>query len=185
MQGRYTPFEVQNIMQTMTMQVLDTTNFGDVRIDWPTQGQPAWKVSDDVAFVRATQVDDPYDQIRDMQWQQFDATHVANVSTYVRVWEINWCFVGPNSFDRAATLKSALFWPMWMLPLGGLAPLTEYGAPIRAPELFDGQWWERVDFRAKFNELVTEAPLEQTIASVEIVVEKENGIKSDFTVEGI
>lgn len=185
MQGRYTPFEVQNIMQAMTMQVLNTSNYGDVRISWQTQGQPAWKVSDDKVFISAIQVDDAYSSIRDVKpVSNYDDTHVLSTSTYVRVWQVDWCCVGPKSFDAATDIKSALFNAVFLDPLSlqGLYPVTDYGVPIRAPELFDGQWWERVDFKAKFNELVTEDFIESSIGSADIFITKENGITAEVKV---
>jgi len=160
-----------------------------VRIGWQQQGEPGWLITDDVVIINCVERDDEVNRTRDMKvLRNFaDPTGATDVilTTYHRVWEVMWTFYGPNSFDRARIVHSALFTQVGhdLHSAAGLYLVTSIAAPRRVPELFaGGQWWERVDFVASFNELVTEAPLVGTVASTEIIIEDAAGVQADFTV---
>jgi hypothetical protein len=106
--------------------------------------------------------------------------------TYQRVWRTDWCLYGPNSFDRARQIRSALFTQQLhdtFAALGlSLYLMTAVESPRRVPELFQKQWWERTDMYAEFNEGVTETVIIPTAASVEIkAYESHAGLLSDAT----
>jgi hypothetical protein len=59
-------------------------------------------------------------------------------------------------------------------PHDTLAALNLYmipatSTPIRAPELFEGQWWEQVDYNADFLEQVTDTFTIGTVSSIEVI----------------
>lgn len=181
------PRDLEKVFQNETLQLLDwpVNGYDKVRLEWPMYGQPAWKIKDDVAFLRATQEDNEYDKIRDVvQLSNPDAAHVQFQTTYVRVWRIFWSVMGPNSFDMVRQIKSGLFgWDSHdRLALSNLYAVTNFPAPQRLYELYDAGWWIRTDFEAHFNEFVTELDTEQSVASVEVKIIKESGLSIDFTV---
>jgi hypothetical protein len=55
--------------------------------------------------------------------------------------------------------------------------------PGRSPDLFQGQWWERVIMKAEFNEQITETLTVGTVGSVEVKVYTKDGKLADFTVQ--
>ena len=67
------PAALNALLQTLTCQMLgidpasDALAYSKVRLDWPTGGQPAFAITDDVAFLRTTEEDDQYNRIRDKQ----------------------------------------------------------------------------------------------------------------------
>jgi hypothetical protein len=148
-----------------------------VRCGWQQQGQPFQKISEDVTYLRCAEVDDQYDRIRDVSYLQSPQTFIK-VTNYTRVWEIFWTVYGPNSFDNARKLRTRLFDQDIhdQLAASQLYLVTDPAAPRRVPELEDGQWWERVDFSAKFNEFVTEQYVTEYAQVSEIILENELGI---------
>jgi hypothetical protein len=174
--------QMNTLMQALTTQMLGIapTNprFNDlVRLDWPTGGQPAYLITDDICFLRNVVSDDPYNRVRDKASDFNDGVTNKETFTYTRVWKTSFTVVGPNSLDNARLIKSALFldFPLDALALQNLFIISDIADPIRAPELFDGQWWERVELEARMNEAVTETIFTPAIASAQIIVADEFG----------
>lgn len=183
-----TPFAIQSVLQAATLAALglSPTAFNLVRVDWQTQGQPTGTVNDDITYLRALEVDNPYNRVRDVQTLPNDSQTVLQLTTYTRVWEIAWTLYGPNSFDHARILRSAMFQQaihdelaLWQLYL-----VTDVQAPQRVPEYFQGQWWERVDFSVLLNEAVSETLVIGSVESVEVIIEDATSPPplADFTV---
>jgi hypothetical protein len=185
-----TPAAITGSMQDLTCQMLgiDTTAdplaYKKVRVDWLTSGQPGWGIADDVCFVRCTETDRDFTKTRDRQYAQNGSTSLNRTETYTRVWRVDWALYGPDSFDNARLIRSAvrLEFAHDALAAIGLALVPAIPAPVRAPELFQGQWWERVDVHAEFYELVTETLSVDAVASVEVLIETNDlGLVDDIT----
>jgi len=156
------------------------TFFSKVRSIWAPQSQPAWEQGDDVCFVSAFLVDDPYDKLRNEQLVAV-GDNFQSVTAYHRVWEFAFDHYGPNSFDNARIIRDAIFMDYFHGILGqglyqnpgyGLFLTGELSAVIRAPEKFQGRYWERVHHSMRFNELVTStvSPI-NSVVSVAVAVE--------------
>jgi hypothetical protein len=132
-------------------------NLYGVRIGWQQQGQPFCQVNEDVIALRCYEVDDEYNRIRDLTYQ--NTPSFTETWNYTRIWETAWTVYGPNSFDNARIIRSSLFLQGIhdQFASAELYWIPSPAAPMRIPELQDGQWWERVDFKARFNEFVTES----------------------------
>jgi hypothetical protein len=179
--------QIDVLLQQMTLDMLGlpvTPSSSDVRLEWPSEGAPFQNRTDNVCYLSCVVVDQEYDKIRELALLEGDATHLTELFNYTRSWTIKWCFYGPKSTDNARAVKSALFIDSFtdQLSLSQLFPVSDYPEPVRAPELIDGQWFERVDYEAIFSEFVTETISIQTVASVEVIVNDETGVIADFTV---
>lgn len=97
---------------------------------------------------------------------------VTKITNYTRVWEVYFTVYGPNSFDNARKIRSRLFDQDIhdQFAQSQLYWVTDPPAPRRVPEFKDEQWWERVDFTARFNEFVTETYTAPVVQSAEIIV---------------
>lgn len=196
-----TPNSVQAAMQLLTINSLGLPNpssptdpvYSAVRIGWQQLGQPAQFINQDVAYLRCVTVDAPeVNRQRDSQILPNPADtndppqSVIQLFTYMRVWQTFWEFYGPNDFDRARKVHSAFFTQVvhdTFATLGlSLYWVPDSACPQRVPYYSDGQWWERVDFEARFNELVSEVIVIPLAASVEIQEYTKYGKLSDFTV---
>jgi hypothetical protein len=150
----------------------DANAYYNVRVGWQQTGQPAFLITDDICTITATLSDDDYNRIRNTIYSPNDVESLTQTTCYTRVWRIAFSLYGPNSFDHARLLKSAMFmgWAHDILGQNELYLVTNVSDPRRIPELADGQWWERSDFSVRLNELVTETITAAVIASAEVIV---------------
>ncbi|MFB0841783.1 phage neck terminator protein [Paenibacillus oleatilyticus] len=173
--------QIEDLFQGFTIRALGLDprakqNQDRVRIGWPAKGAPAWKQGADVAFLLIDYADDQYTRQIDVTFSSGANKDNANRTvSYTRVLRVNWIFYGPNSFGDADTVRAGLFLPQTTMDLAAvnMAMITDVAMPIRTPELFAGQWWDRTSFQARFNEKVTrqsEVPYLQS-ANVQIVKE--------------
>jgi hypothetical protein len=185
------PQAISNFWQTLTCAMLgiDTTTdelcYSKVRLEWPTSGQPAWKISEDVTFLKVTEEDDSYNRIRDRRYSPNGSTTVLSEDVYTRVWRVSWACYGPNSFDNARLIKSALMQLDYVtdqMAQVRLYLVTDIPATTRAPEKFQGQWWERTDLSIKVNEQVEESLTVPTIQSAQILLENEAGMVKEINI---
>lgn len=186
-----TPQAINVTLQTLTCRLLgtdpatDANAYAKVRLDWPTTGQPGWSVDEDVCFLKAVEEDNAYNQIRDRRYVNNNPASLHSIDSYTRVWRVSWSFYGPTSYDNARLLKSALLsfdYASETLADMGLYLNTEIGAPLRSPEKFQSQWWERVDLSVTLNELVTESLTVDRIASAEVIlIDNDRGQVADIT----
>ena len=185
-----TPGQVNVILQALLLQCLgvtvDPTNaldpgFNFVRLDWPTPGQPGFEVTDDQVFISALQTPDIYDEQSERQTSLNDDTSYTETRVYTRAWRIALAFYGPNSSDNARQVKTCMNQTFVSDTLGASELFLTFplGTPVRAPEPFQNQYWERTDFAFKLYEQVTETLVKPSIASVEIIIQDDAGNGSD------
>ena len=132
-------------------------NQDKVRIAWGTIGAPSWNIDEDIVFLRITPIDDAYARKLDLKITPTSNDAVSKKETaYTRTIKVDWCFYGPNSFDRADKVRFKIFDHdlLEKFKSKNLALITDVSMPTRLPELFNNQWWERTDFSARFYELV-------------------------------
>lgn len=155
--------ELKDFFVAMTCKMLNidpTTpeGKGKVRTTWPADGQPSWKITDDIAFLRITPIDDK--QARTLNIldnpSQENNVYLDRKTGYTRVHKIDWTLYGPNSYDNADIIRNLIFDNDYMqyFKEKNLFLITDVPMPTRLPELYNGQWWERTDFSATFNESV-------------------------------
>ena len=153
--------EIEDFFAEITCEMLKIdlskkVNQKKVRIAWPTSGAPGWKINDDVVFLRITPVDDVmarqldicYDPVKD------NKPYMKKKTGYTRVHKVNWTLYGPSSYDNADIIRHMIFDLDYMQKFKekNLFLITDVSMPVRLPELDNGQWWERTDFSATFNE---------------------------------
>jgi hypothetical protein len=125
-----------------------------IRIGWPPVGAPAWGRTDDVGFIYVSRDDDPYARIRDVKYSNPQPDSQNRAMSYVAVNRINWIFYGPNSSDHALSIWEQILSPeiQEMLDQNNLSIIPNIPLPVRAPEPWVGQWWDRCDFYIRFYE---------------------------------
>ena len=154
-----------------------------VRRSWAAQGQPHWLINEDVTLFRITPEDDRYNRIREYTYVPKDPPdddYLDQQMTMTNVFSVGWSVYGPNSRSRSFLIFSRIFDPTVreLLRKQHIFLIPDVSAPVRAPELFEGQWWERTDVKAKYNELVAlgaDFPYIKS-ATVELVPEEGDGV---------
>jgi hypothetical protein len=156
-----------------------------VRIGWMQQGQPGPNINSDTCFVRCAPLDTDFGRMRDVTGSA-NSTTITQTDVFTRAWRTFWTFYGPNSLPRACAVRSALIkidFVANLLAQSNLYIQPSIAEPLRNPENFQGDWWERVDLAALFNEQVTETHDVNADASVEVIGYNKDGQFTDFTVQ--
>ena len=178
---------INTILQQLTLGMVGqpvTPDNDFVRIAWQTEGAPFNEVDEDRIYLKCVfDPVDPYSKSRDRVNLVNDETTITEQWNYTRVWHIKWVCYGPNSADLARAIWTAMFQDYFTNALEGsqLFPVSDFDEPQRAPELMNGQWMDRCDFKADMYECVTETISRQTAISVETILEDASGVLADFT----
>ncbi len=154
------------------------------RIAWNTDGAPAWSVGQDVISVQIVEEDDQYNRIRNRWNTENNDVSVTQNDQYTRCWEVTFIARGPGAFDSVRLIKSALLQDFThdILQASQVYLVPDLPAPVRTPELFEGQWWQVTTLKCSFYEQVNETLTVQTVVSTEVIVENKDGVIADFTV---
>lgn len=146
--------QVNDLIHEVTAEATGYDN-KHVRLAYQQQSQPARDIDQNVVYFWITPVGDPYDKARHTQYGINDADEALSdrLIFYTRVMQVHWTFYGPDSFDAADALRHGLLTDGILAALASskVYPITEIEPPARVPELFNNQWWERVDVKALFN----------------------------------
>ena len=176
--------ELEEIFRSLTVSMLGTSPTPDVRISWPEDGAPAWKITENVTFLQVIEKDDRINRQRDESFiASSPDSEVIRVNEYTRVIQISWTFYGPDSYENSQLVRDGLFLQEYhdVLADDEIYLIPDIAAPRRAPELFQGRWWKRCDMAASFNEKIRKETTVNTIESAEMVVNDYSGIVADVT----
>lgn len=152
--------DLENIFWFTVMRIMkyadSETNQDKVRISWPKKGSPSWKISEDVCFIRINDESSPVSEQRDVNYSVKDTDNAVLSVGYTKYHAIQFTLYGPNSYERADLIKYSLLLPEHKdtFAQNNLYIVPPVSTPKRNPELYDGQWWNRVDLVAGFNEAV-------------------------------
>jgi len=176
--------QLEDIFRNLTCTALglnpvDPVNADKVRISWPTGGSPGWKITEDVMFLRVRSTGNEYSKQRDTEYTPNSDLEVNKITSYTLPRAVSWTAYGPNSFDNIETVRNALFSAGSILRASNLALVIDVPVPVRCPDLFNSQWWERSDFTATFYETVTRQGTVPTIRGVNIKIKTEKGVTVD------
>lgn len=165
--------DIEDKIAELTLMMLDLDpnaeeNQDKVRIAWPTSGAPGWSIDEDICFLRITPVDSPSARQQDVVYTPKENSDelLTKEIAYTRVHNVDWCFYGPNAYDLADVIRFKILSDTTIKKEFNninLHLVTDVTMPIRVPELFQGRWWNRVDFQAKYNELVVRSAEEKAM----------------------
>ena len=135
---------------------LNTANADDikkVRREYPAEGSPAWKVSDNIVFYSLDENQDNYARQVDSTYEAGTDT-VYKKSTRTRYWALKLTAYGPAAYENLNIIKDMMlsYKVKKLLATGKLYIVPQQLPMTRAPELFAGQWWNRWDCYLFFNE---------------------------------
>ena len=176
--------EIGKLFYDLSVSMIGGTS-PDVRLSWPTGGAPAFKVTDNVAFIR---VYDAGSTISNQQDVEYDYTAspegYSETTSYTRTLMVNWIFYGSSSWDNAIKVRNGIFNQTHRntLSILNVYPIPDIKPPQRIPELWMSQWYERVDLSISFNELVKIVKEVNYIEEVPIAVYDRNGLPVEMTV---
>ena len=162
--------------------------FKAVRVSWPTTGAPSWKITDDVCLIKVAEQDDNYNRLRESKYENItgDTENIASETWYTRVIGLDLVLYGPNSWTNAMLVRDSIYKyeSQTTLKDSNLHLIPDISSPVRFPELFSSQWWERVDLSMRFNELVIREDTIPTIKSVEVIIGTDLGAEKTVLIGG-
>jgi hypothetical protein len=150
----------------------NSANASKVRRTWNPQGQPAFAITDNVAFFRVSPAPDEISLAKNAQYSDLNTTTSNRNVQYTRVHEIQFTFYGPLSYDNADKVQAGLFLQSSKeyMAKKNLYLMTNIDTPVRVPELYNEQWWDRTDFRATYYENVIRTGTVSLINSFQITM---------------
>lgn len=170
--------QIEDLFYSLTLQITGLCD-GQVRLTFAPDGQPAWERDKNYTFITLSYLDNPYDKQREPVQGDYDDDNAQLSVTYTRVMQVLWTIYGPDAFDLADAIKIGVLQDAYRTQLtrNKIFPLTDIPAPIRAPENFNGQWWERVDIRAFFNVFTERSSIVPYIKTADINIYDDNGLQ--------
>ena len=170
--------QIENIFQSLTCSLTGLDRNKGVRIAWPTGGSPAWKIHENVVFLKISPASDNYTQQRETEYQDDTQNDVKKViAAYTRVHLVQWIIYGPDSYDNAETIRNGIYLPATKstLAVNNLHLILDVPPVVRLPELFNGQWWQRCDFQVRFNEKVIRYSTVPYLTGANITIKTDTG----------
>jgi hypothetical protein len=158
-----------------------------VRTSWEQKGAPGFAITDDTLFIQCVLTPTNYN-LRDENYTNDPNNEdlFYKNRSYTRLWRVGFVAYGPNSFDSIRLIKSMLLedFPHDTLAAYNLYLVPDSASIVRNPELFENQWWERVDYAEEFNEEVNESITMTRVKSVDIIGTTNDKINFEVTVQG-
>lgn len=150
-----------------------------VRISWPQDGMPGFDITENVIFIRVGEQDQDVNRQVNVITAPIahDTNNMSEVIGRTRVLNVTWICYGPLAYDNATRIFNSLPLPVFHNTLSPgkifLVPVAE--SPVRRPELYNGQWWNRADFQAQFNNKVESGSTIPYIQSADVKIINERG----------
>lgn len=168
--------QINVIVQIITCGMLgiNPVDPSQVRVSWQEQGQPDVALpSQDSCYITCVLQDVDYSRVRDHTLDGDNSGPLTETWVYTRGWRVAWNTYGPNSFDRARQIHSALLQVDYFydqFATSNLYAVTDPPEPVRLPIQHNAQWYDASSFHCIFYEQVTETIQTPTVTSVEIKV---------------
>lgn len=162
----------------------DSEGVPDIRISWPTDGAPSWKIDDNVIFLSV--VDEGNADIAQMVDSVFEDAGDGYLLTQgiTRVLKVTMVAYGPKSYYFLSKIRLALLNGCDTLRNANIFLVPSADSPQRAPELFQGRWWERCDLALRFNSLAEFTQNVNAIKEADITVKANEPGASTELLEG-
>ena len=178
--------QFEDLIQSTTVKLLgwDLTTPSkaeDVRIEWPIEGAPGPKITDDIIYLRCVEVDSPINKQREFRHYQASPDFIQSIG-FSKTMEVSYICYGPSSYDNADYLRTAIFFQDIhdLLAQNSVYLVPDIAEPKRVPELFENRWWQRADLQMRFNALVVRERAAHYIESVEVTVSTAEGEQIDI-----
>ncbi len=125
-----------------------------IRWKYPTNGQPDWKIDDNILFLFLSEQEDDYGKQVDTTREEENGS-VTLKRTRTRVWSLLLTAYGPKACEIVNRIKDGVFRQdaKKLLADGSVFLVPDLPACQNAPELYAGKWWNRWDLTLHFNEL--------------------------------
>jgi len=137
---------------------------------WGPTSVPDWQRNEDVCFIYALPMDDTYNRQRDRRNVDRGGRDLVAIDEHTDVHNMLFVNYGPNAYGYARKIRDGLFLDdvRRLLRRNHFYLVPNIPAPRRAPELVNGEWWNRVDVNVPFNQFVRLESVMTTIEKVDV-----------------
>lgn len=171
-----TDTQFENIMQPLIVSILgwdvpSVNKKKDVRVSWAEDGQPAWKITDDIVFLRCFEIDNFYNRERNFtDSYEVSPDEFTRETSYTRVMNMMVIAYGSNSFNNIQLLRDGMYKQEHrnVLSNNKIYFMPDLPAPRRVPEYFEGRWWTRYDMNFVFYMLTVKETSVPAIVSIDV-----------------
>lgn len=140
-----------------------------VRRSWAINGAPEWNIAEDVVFMQLSEAEDDINRPLDDEWLEHGEDFIRRTGI-TRVFSLKLNAYGPNCYDNLLRTRMAFLAGRKELKENKVFLVPERAAIVRAPELFQGRWWDRADTELKLNALFVSSNEVRSIESVNVEV---------------
>lgn len=167
--------DLENIFRKAVLKILkiNEDTQGRVRFPWGSSfsndngSVPIWKRNEDVCMIYALPQDGSYNRQRDISYiPSNEDGFVIRVDEHTDIHYVVFSNYGNNAYECARAIRDGFYKEeiKEYLQLNNIYLVPDVPAIKRVPELINGQWWNRADFSAVFNEYVR---LEEKMKTIE------------------
>jgi len=151
-------------------------------IDEASMSAPNLKTTEDVCYIQVTPEDDAYNRQRHIRYVHTGGRNMISVDEHTDVHTVLFVNYGTNAYDYARRIRDGLFRDdiRRFLRLNHFPLVLNVPAPRRVPELVNGNWVNRVDVSATFNQYVRLVGSVGTIRQVGVRVAASSGDVREF-----
>ena len=158
--------EIENIFREVVMIILkldSNKNHTRVRFPWGSNLSSdtnstvaSWKRGEDVCFIYVLPQDDLYNRQKNLRYVDRGGKDLVEIEEYTDVHHVNFVNYGANAYECARAIRDGLFSHeiRRFLKKNDFALIADIPAIRRIPELIQGEWHNRADISASFNEFV-------------------------------
>jgi hypothetical protein len=157
--------EIEDFFRLLVCTILQLDpekNHSRIRFPWGSNlafgipDAPDWDRMEDVCFIYALPYDDPYNKQRNRRNIYIEGPDMIQLDEHTNVHNMLFVNYGPNAYEDARKIRDGMFRnPIRrLLRRNHFALVTDIAAPRRVPELYNNEWWNRVDVNVIFNEFV-------------------------------
>jgi len=184
--------DVENLFQKLIVSILGwdvstPTQKNNVKIDWATGGRPGWgDPKKNLVFLKVIESDSNYNKEREVTHRYIDSPpEYIQRTSYTRQIQVGITTYGSNSFENMQLIRDSMFYQTFRntLSQNKIYLIPDIVAPVRAPELFNDLWYERIDMTLHFNELIVREISSIPVESVDIKIYEGNQGKEIEDVE--
>ena len=170
---------IEDIFREVVLMILKldpNENHERVRFPWGSNlssetnsSAPSWNKGEDICFIYVLPQDDFYNRQRNRRYVDRGGRDLVEIEEYTDVHHVNFVNYGPSAYECARAIRDGLFAHevRRFLRKNDFSLVTDVPAIRRLPELVQGEWHNRADISASFNEFVrreSEMPIIEEIS---------------------
>lgn len=171
--------EIEDLFRVVVLTILGLdidTNHKRVRFPWGSNlkagigSAPSWNRTEDVCVIYALPQDDVYNRTRNRKYEDRGGRDLITVDEHTDIHHMMFANYGPHAYECARDIRDGLFRDdiRRILKKSNFYMVPDVSAIKKVPDIYEGQWWNRVDFSAEFNEYVRRENTMMTIEEISI-----------------